>query len=136
MSAISTNSSMSIVFVALGSSASSSSGSISTYRSGVSSYPLTMSSNATSSPVDGSTRFCLIRAPVLDDNWWKRTVLGDVAEYILTGTLTRPKLIAPLQIARAMVGLYSEPGVSARAERRLATGTGERLASRGVHQPQ
>jgi hypothetical protein len=28
--------------------------------------------------------------------------LGEVAEYILTGTFTSPKLIAPLQIARGM----------------------------------
>src|ERR1700729_3949466 len=82
-----------------------------------------MSSNATSSPVDPSTRFCLIRAPVLDDSWWKRTVFGDVAEDILTGTLTRPKLIAPLQIARGMMRLYSEPAVSASTECCLATGT-------------
>src|SRR5450755_584202 len=64
-----------------------------------------MSSKATSSPVDGSTRFCLMRAPVLDDSWWKRTVLGEVALYIFTGTLTSPKLIAPLQIARGMGSL-------------------------------
>src|ERR1700733_1929582 len=79
-----------------------------------------MSSNATSSPVDPSTRFCLIRLPVLDDSWWKRTVLGDVAEYILTGTLTKPKLIAPLQIARAIRPLYSGRPASARPDRRLA----------------
>src|ERR1700735_5681499 len=80
-----------------------------------------MSSNATSSPVEPSTRFCLIRAPVLDDSWWNRTVLGDVAEYILTGTLTRPKLIAPLQIARAMHRLYSEPTLWASRDGCLAT---------------
>ena len=61
-----------------------------------------MSSKATSSPVDGSTRFWRIRAPVLLESWWKRTVLGEVALYSFTGTLTSPKLIAPVQIARAI----------------------------------
>ena len=61
-----------------------------------------MSSKATSSPVDGSTRFWRMRAPVLLESWWKRTVLGEVALYSLTGTLTSPKLIAPDQIARAI----------------------------------
>ncbi len=69
-----------------------------------------MSSKATSSPVEGSTRFWRIRAPVLADSWWKRTVLGEVALYSLTGTLTRPKLIAPLQIARGIyVFVYPYP---------------------------
>src|SRR5438874_13299145 len=67
-----------------------------------------MSSYATSSSVVGSTRFWRIRAPVLPDSWWKRTVFGDVALYSLTGTFTSPKLIAPDQIARAISGLYSE----------------------------
>src|ERR1022692_3155652 len=79
-----------------------------------------MSSKATSSPVVGSTRFCRMRAPVLLESWWKRTVLGEVALYSLTGTLTSPKLIAPDQIARAMTVLYSEWGRSASAERGLA----------------
>jgi hypothetical protein len=39
-------------------------------------------------------------------SWWKRTVFCEVAEYIFTGTLTSPKLIAPDQIARAITGLY------------------------------
>src|SRR2546421_12544897 len=80
-----------------------------------------MSSKATSSPVAGSTRFCLIRAPVLLESWWKRTVLGEVALYSLTGTLTSPKLIAPDQIARAIQALYSEHAVRSRHERGLAT---------------
>src|ERR1700733_11674961 len=82
-----------------------------------------MSSNATSSPVDPSTRFCLIRLPVLDDSWWKRTVLGEVAEYILTGTLTKPKMIAPLQIARGMWALYSGTRVWASLDACLAPAT-------------
>ena len=48
-----------------------------------------------------------MRAPVLADSWWKRTVFGEVALYSLTGTLTSPKLIAPLQIARAIPPLYT-----------------------------
>src|SRR5947209_18077620 len=47
-----------------------------------------------------------MRAPVLPESWWKRTVFCWVAEYILTGTLTSPKLIAPDQIARAMLSVY------------------------------
>src|SRR5437763_3561497 len=61
-----------------------------------------------------------MRAPVLLDSWWKRTVLGEVALNSLTGTLTSPKLIAPDQIARAISVLYSAHGVSARYDRRLA----------------
>jgi hypothetical protein len=57
-----------------------------------------MSSYATSSPVDGSTRFCAIRVPVLALSWWNRTVLRLTAEYSLTGTLTSPKEMAPLHI--------------------------------------
>src|SRR5450432_4017772 len=79
-----------------------------------------MSSKATSSPVDGSTRFCLIRVPVLADSWWKRTDFGEVAEYILTGTLTSPKLIAPLQIARGMGTLYTPARTAASHDARLA----------------
>src|SRR5437763_16344590 len=61
-----------------------------------------------------------MRAPVLLDSWWKRTVLGEVALNSLTGTLTSPKLIAPDQIARAISVLYSAHGVSARYDRSLA----------------
>src|SRR3954452_8714255 len=35
-------------------------------------------------------------------SWWKRTVLRETALYSFTGMLTRPKLMAPLQIARGM----------------------------------
>src|ERR1700748_2963830 len=85
-----------------------------------------MSSYGTSSSVVGSTRFCRMRAPVLLESWWKRTDLGEVALYSLTGTLTSPKLIAPDQIARAIQALYSERAVRSRPERSLAGG-GERL---------
>src|SRR5947209_8420739 len=61
-----------------------------------------------------------MRTPVLLESWWKRTVLGCVALNSFTGTLTSPKLIAPLQIARAMSVLYSEHGVSASYDRGLA----------------
>src|ERR1700744_4043728 len=61
-----------------------------------------------------------MRAPVLPDSWWKRTLLGEVALYSLTGTLTSPKLIAPDQIARAIQALYSERAVRSRRDRSLA----------------
>src|SRR3954451_10775722 len=61
-----------------------------------------MSSYGTSSPVEGSTRFCAIREPVSLLSWWNRTVLRLTAEYIFTGTVTRPKLIVPVQMDRAM----------------------------------
>src|SRR5579859_4910671 len=90
-----------------------------------------MSSKGTSSPVEASTRFCLMRAPVLAESWWKRTALGEVAVYSFTGTLTSPKLIAPDQIARAMSGLYSEHGVLSSYDgvlaRKSSVGTGWRM---------
>src|SRR5438045_1533775 len=61
-----------------------------------------------------------MRAPVLLESWWKRTVFGDVALYSLTGTLTNPKLIAPDQIARAIHALYSERAVRSSNERAFA----------------
>src|SRR5688500_15835815 len=61
-----------------------------------------MSSNATSSPVWASVRFCAIRWPVLPLSWWNRTVFLLTAEYSFTGTLTSPKEIAPLHIDRGM----------------------------------
>src|SRR6201985_2578725 len=79
-----------------------------------------MSSYGTSSSVVGSTRFWRMRAPVFPDSWWKRTDLGEVALYSLTGTLTSPKLIAPDQIARAIQALYSERAVRSRRDRSLA----------------
>src|SRR5690242_21939150 len=65
-----------------------------------------------------------MRAPVLLESWWKRTDLGEVALYSLTGTLTSPKLIAPDQIARAIRALYSERAVRSRRERSLARDSG------------
>jgi hypothetical protein len=35
-------------------------------------------------------------------SWWNLTVLRETALYTFTGTLTSPKLIAPLQIARGI----------------------------------
>jgi hypothetical protein len=43
-----------------------------------------------------------MRTPVALLSWWKRTVLRETALYIFTGTVTRPKLIAPVQMDRAM----------------------------------
>src|ERR1041384_742828 len=41
-----------------------------------------------------------MRAPVPSSSWWNLTSFGDVAENSFTGTLTSPKLIAPVQIER------------------------------------
>src|SRR3954464_8977368 len=43
-----------------------------------------------------------MRLPVSALSWWKRTVLRETAENSFTGTFTRPKEIAPLQIDRGM----------------------------------
>jgi hypothetical protein len=43
-----------------------------------------------------------MRWPVPRLNWWKVGLWDEVAVYSLTGTVTRPKLIAPVQIARAI----------------------------------
>src|SRR4051795_10045528 len=48
-------------------------------------------------------------------SWWKRTVFLRAALYSFTGMFTRPKLIAPLQIARAMA--CKVPGSARRATR-------------------
>src|ERR1700759_5649470 len=69
-----------------------------------------------------------MRAPVFPESWWKRTVLGEVALYSLTGTLTSPKLIAPDQIARAIQALYSERAVRSRRERSLAGPSGRYIS--------
>src|SRR5205085_10416556 len=60
----------------------------------------------TSSPVSAETRFWRMRAPVPSSSWLKRTSLGDTALNSFTGTLTSPKLMAPLQIALG-IGLVS-----------------------------
>src|SRR6266576_1040449 len=44
-----------------------------------------------------------MRAPVPSSSWLKRTSLGETALNSFTGTLTSPKLMAPLQIALGMV---------------------------------
>ena len=62
-------------------------------------------------------RFCATRMPVLPESWWKRTVLRSIALYSFTGTVTRPKLIVPDQIARGMPHYYH---VTARAMQDLA----------------
>ena len=52
--------------------------------------------------MEASTRFCAIREPVLALSWLKRTVLRLTALYSLTGTVTSPKLMAPVQMERGM----------------------------------
>src|ERR1700761_6671269 len=44
-----------------------------------------------------------MRTPVFPLSWWKRTFLRLIALYSLTGTVTKPKLIAPVQIERGIV---------------------------------
>src|SRR6185312_3258750 len=43
-----------------------------------------------------------MREPVLPLSWLKRTVLRLTALYSFTGTVTSPKLMAPVQIERGM----------------------------------
>jgi hypothetical protein len=57
---------------------------------------------------------------VLADSWWNRTDFGEVAEYSFTGTLTSPKLIAPLQIARGIDLFYPQSVRLTMAGRRFA----------------
>src|SRR5437870_10188484 len=52
-----------------------------------------------------------MRWPVPSLNWWNWTSFCSVAGYSFTGTVTRPKLTAPLQIARAIVRLLVDPGL-------------------------
>src|SRR5437764_5032242 len=59
-----------------------------------------MSSYGTSSPVSVDTRFWRMRVLVLASSWWKRTSFCETALNSLMGTLTSPKLMAPLQIDR------------------------------------
>src|SRR5215213_2220734 len=59
-----------------------------------------MSAYATSSPSTEQTRWYLIRPPSLACTWRKEMSWLSVAEYSLTGTLTRPNETAPFQIAR------------------------------------
>src|SRR5215213_2568754 len=75
-----------------------------------------------------------MRTPSFACSWWKRTVFGDVALYSLIGTLTSPKLIAPLQIARGMGRFYYPRAATATRERGLASSnTRRRGAERVAH---
>src|SRR3979490_1182874 len=65
-----------------------------------------MCSIGTSSPSLEQTPFCWIRAPSLSCSWWNRTSFWDVAVKSLIGTLTRPKLMAPLQMALGIIETY------------------------------
>src|SRR5207248_4507010 len=64
-----------------------------------------MCSHGTSCPSVEQTRFCWILPPSLSWSMWKRTSLGEVAEKSFTGTLTRPKLMEPLQMGRGITNL-------------------------------
>src|SRR5437763_7552536 len=65
-----------------------------------------MFSYGTSSPVSVETRFWRIRVLVVASSWWKRTSFWETALNSLMGTLTSPKLMAPLQIERGIPPLF------------------------------
>src|SRR6266508_2180431 len=109
MSPRSTKSSTSMVRVLSGATPSSSSGATITHFPFSTSYPLTIFSKGTSRPDPSATRLYRIRWPVPSWNWLNRTSCCSVAGYSRTGMLTRPKLIAPLQIGRAIARLLSPP---------------------------
>src|SRR5690606_15798397 len=71
------------------------------------SAPLTMSAKSISSPVRSLTRLLRTRSEVPRSNWWKWIVWSSVALNSPTGIDTSPKLIEPVQIARAIPGLPS-----------------------------
>src|SRR5690349_4981527 len=56
----------------------------------------------TSSPSAEQTRLNSMRAPSLSCSMWKWTSFCETALCSLTGTLTRPNAMAPLQMARGM----------------------------------
>src|SRR5215218_6257801 len=62
-----------------------------------------MSSYGTSSPSASATRLCRTREPSFSRSSRKLTFLRETALYSLTGTLSSPKLIDPLQIALGIV---------------------------------
>ena len=82
--------------------ASSSSGSTITCSPSPTSAPLTMSAKSTSSPVRSLTRLLRTRSEVPRSNWWKWIVWSSVALNSPTGMDTSPKLMDPVQIARAI----------------------------------
>src|SRR5437868_11355183 len=65
-----------------------------------------MCSRGISSPSLLQTRFCWMRAPSLSCSWWKRTSFWDVAVNSLIGTFTRPKEMAPDQMALGIERIY------------------------------
>ena len=69
-----------------------------------------MSSASSFVPIFDDTLRYSTRAPVFFSSWWKWIVWSRTAVYAFTGTLTRPKLIEPLHVARGM-----PRGVPARA---------------------
>src|ERR1700733_5550124 len=73
-----------------------------------------------------------MRTPVLLESWWKRTVLRLTALYSLTGTVTRPKLIAPVQIERGMAIYYHVGEIPPPAARSRACSGGGRLLRGGA----
>src|SRR5258705_13786335 len=70
-------------------------------------YPLTMSSEATSSPVSASTLAYLMRWPVLRLIWLNETFsASDVAGYSATGQVTSDSRRKPQQAAQQLMGKW------------------------------
>jgi hypothetical protein len=65
-----------------------------------------MASPGTSLPSAADTFWYLMRLPVRLSIWLKWTVFRLTAEKSFTGTVTRPKLIEPLQMGLGMNGVF------------------------------
>src|SRR5579863_5475831 len=100
-----------MVRVRPGSTDSSSSGETMTYSPPPRSYPFTTSAYSTSSPVRSLTRFWRTRSDVPAWNWLKWIALSSVAVNSPTGTLTKPKLRDPVQIALGISTPFPEGGI-------------------------
>src|SRR5688572_21429874 len=83
-----------------------------------------IASAGTSSPSAAETFLYLMRDPVRESSWLKETFLRDTAAYSLIGMLTRPKLMAPLQMALGIRGSIPVSTADAKgtAVRRVASG--------------
>src|SRR5687768_16713110 len=86
-----------------------------------------IASPGTSSPSAAETFLYLMRAPVRLSSWLKLTVLRDTAAYSLIGMLTRPKLMAPLQMALGIRGSIPVSTADAKGNR------GETACRRASH---
>src|SRR3954454_3942256 len=80
--------------------------------------------SSTGLPVFSDTFSYRTRAP-LASSWLKWTLWSWVAVYAFTGTLTKPKLMAPDQIDRAISFLYPKVTAATRTRRRRSGRPGE-----------